>query len=69
MRHFLVHLGEVLLADRVGDGELARIVGDEVVDKDQLALLRKVEKRVKDRLRPALGGGDGLDPFRRSRRL
>ena len=43
MRDLLVHLGEVLLTDRIGDCELPGLVGDDVVVKKRLALLGGIE--------------------------
>ena len=64
MRDLLMHLREILLANRIGNRELPRIIGDDVVVKELLALLGEIEKRVENSLRPALGRGDAFDPDR-----
>ena len=53
MRHLLVHLRKVLLANRVGYRQLARIVRNDLVVEELLALLRKLEQRIADDRRSA----------------
>ena len=44
MWHFLVHLRKILLANRIGNRKLARIVGDDIIVEKRFALLGKIKE-------------------------
>ena len=57
-----MELRKIFLANRIGDCELAGIVGDDVVVEELLALFGQVKERVRNGLRAARRRGDALDP-------
>ena len=60
-----MHLRQILLADRICDGQLARIVGDDILVEEKFTLFGETEKRVENRPRTFFRRGDALDPHGR----